>query len=411
VTSQFLHPAGFLDEKMDLTSDLPFWTVHNGLLRTYPPLDADIHCEALVIGGGISGALLAHRLSKKGVDCVLIDRRDIGFGSTSASTALLQYEIDTPLHKLRQQVGAAAAERAYSLGIEAIHRLQKLAGTECGFAFRPSLQIAAKVNHLADLQSEYRTRRQLKFPVRFLNRQELKDCGINGAGALRSSIAGEVDPYRLTHRLLRLACATGLRVFDQTAALRYRHSRSGVTVDTSRGSKVKCHTVFFATGYETRDILPRNVVSLRSTYAFVSEPFESLDWWKDRSLIWGTGDPYIYLRTTADRRVLVGGEDDHVLNPARRDRQIPAKTATLVRRFRKLFPQIQLEPAFGWAGLFGSTKDGLAYIGAHPSFPRAYFALGFGGNGITFSEIASRILTDLFLGRVQPDQKIFRFDR
>jgi glycine/D-amino acid oxidase-like deaminating enzyme len=106
---------------MDLTSELPFWRVRNGLLRVFPPLEKDLRCDALIIGGGISGALLAHRLINSGVECVLINRRDIGHGSTSASTALLQYEIDTPLRQLRLRVGYQAAERAYFLGIEAIH--------------------------------------------------------------------------------------------------------------------------------------------------------------------------------------------------------------------------------------------------------------------------------------------------
>ena len=125
---------------MDLTSDLPFWTVRNGLRRVYPPLEKDVRCDALIIGGGISGALLGHRLVGAGVDCVLIDRRDIGQGSTSASTALLQYEIDTPLFELQKRVGREDAARAYLLGVESIHQLQKLAGKECGFALRPSLQ-------------------------------------------------------------------------------------------------------------------------------------------------------------------------------------------------------------------------------------------------------------------------------
>lgn len=396
---------------MDLTSELPFWTVRNGLLQVYPPLVSDIRCDALIVGGGISGALLAHRLAKRGVECVLIDRRDIGHGSTSASTALLQYEIDTPLHQLRLQVGNYAAERAYSLGIEAIQQLQKLAGKECGFALRPSLQIATRTRDVGGLKKEYLARRKLNFAVTMLDRWDLRQCGIEGAGALRSRIAAEVDPYRLTHHLLRLACSGGLRIFDRTNALRYSHSRSHVTVDTDRGPKIRCGAIFFATGYETRDILPEKIVTFKSTYALVSEPIADLDWWKDRSVIWGTGDPYIYMRTTTDNRVLIGGEDDGVLNPKRRDRQIPSKTVRLVRRFNALFSHAQIEPAFGWAGLFGSTKDGLAYIGCHPSFPRAYFALGFGGNGITFSEIASRILTDLFLGRQDRDEKIFRFDR
>jgi glycine/D-amino acid oxidase-like deaminating enzyme len=138
---------------------------------------------------------------------------------------------------------------------------------------------------------------------------------------------------------------------------------------------------------------------------------DSLKWWKDRALIWGTGDPYLYMRTTSDNRVIVGGEDDGILEPRRRDNQIASKTKLLNRRFGKLFPAIKIEAAFSWAGTFGSTKDGLGYIGAHPSFPLAYFALGFGGNGITFSEIATGILADLFMGRKNPDAKVFQFNR
>jgi glycine/D-amino acid oxidase-like deaminating enzyme len=165
----------------------------------------------------------------------------------------------------------------------------------------------------------------------------------------------------------------------------------------------------FATGYETRELLPKNIVRFQSTYAFVSEPIANLNWWQDHSLIWGTGDPY--MRTTNDRRVLVGGKDDSVLNSQRRDRQVNRKTGELIRRFHSVFPSVSIEPAFAWAGVFGSTKDGLGYIGKHPSFPNAYFALGFGGNGITFSQIAARVITDLFTGTQNPDAKVFAFER
>ncbi len=396
---------------MDLTSDLPFWTVKNGLMQVYPPLTEPLRCDALIIGGGISGALLGHKLAKEGVDCALLDRRDIGHGSTSASTALLQYEIDTPLYKLRRQVGNEAAERAYCLGVESIARLQKLAGKDCGFALRPSMQIAVRKSDAAGLEKEYRARRQLGLAVAMLDSKQLRRAGIEGAAALRSGVAAEVDPYRFTHRLLQLARSHGLRVFDRTAALHYEAAGGHVSVVTDRKVNVTCKNVFFATGYETRDILPKNLVRLKSTYALVSEPLSDLQWWPDRAVIWGTGDPYLYMRTTSDNRVIVGGEDDSILDPRSRDRQIAKKTSRLVRRFVKLFPQTHIEPAFGWAGVFGSTKDGLGYIGNHPSFPHAYFALGFGGNGITFSEIASHILADLYLGRKNKDEKVFRFDR
>ena len=95
----------------------------------------------------------------------------------------------------------------------------------------------------------------------------------------------------------------------------------------------------------------------------------------------------------------------------RRDALISQKTRTLVKKFGRLFPDLQLEVAYAWAGTFGETKDGLAYIGVHPRFPHACFALGYGGNGITFSLIAAEIIRDYFLGRTNRDAHLFRFGR
>jgi glycine/D-amino acid oxidase-like deaminating enzyme len=87
------------------------------------------------------------------------------------------------------------------------------------------------------------------------------------------------------------------------------------------------------------------------------------------------------------------------------------KTAWLVRRFGAMFPGAEFEAAYAWAGTFGETKDGLAYIGPNPEWPNAYFALGYGGNGITMSVVAARLITDHYLGRENPDAEIFRFGR
>ena len=78
---------------MDLVSPQPFWPLRNGLLGVYPPLKRDITCDVVVLGGGISGAFVAETLAREGLDVVVLDKREIGGGSTSASTALLQYEI------------------------------------------------------------------------------------------------------------------------------------------------------------------------------------------------------------------------------------------------------------------------------------------------------------------------------
>ncbi len=66
---------------------------------------------------------------------------------------------------------------------------------------------------------------------------------------------------------------------------------------------------------------------------------------------------------------------------------------------------------YRWAGTFGETKDGLAYIGQIRQMPRCYFALGFGGNGITYSAIAAEIIREAMAGRQHSDAHLFRFDR
>ena len=136
---------------MDLVSGCPFWPLKNGLLGIYPPLDADMSCEIAVVGGGISGSLTAHRLVEAGVDVLLLDRRDIASGSTAASTSLLQYDTDLPLHRLIARVGESAAVRSYRLGVDAIGELEKIARAlkrPCDFTRRDSLYLARTAHDL-----------------------------------------------------------------------------------------------------------------------------------------------------------------------------------------------------------------------------------------------------------------------
>jgi glycine/D-amino acid oxidase-like deaminating enzyme len=132
---------------MDLRSGHAFWPIQNGLIHTYPPLSTDATCEVVVLGAGITGALVAHRLANEGVDVIVLDRRDVATGSTAASTALLQYEIDTPLSRLMTMIPEADAVRAYRLGLEAINQIEALVNTlgdPCGFSRHKSLQFASR---------------------------------------------------------------------------------------------------------------------------------------------------------------------------------------------------------------------------------------------------------------------------
>ena len=111
---------------MDLSTGLPFWLVKNGLPYDYPQLAKNINCDVVILGGGITAAINAFILIEADIPCVLIEKRSIGLGSTIATTALLQYQIDTPLSKLIELRGEEHTRKAYLLCAESINTLEKI---------------------------------------------------------------------------------------------------------------------------------------------------------------------------------------------------------------------------------------------------------------------------------------------
>lgn len=401
---------------MDLTSGYPFWPINSGLIGVYPALKDDLQCDVAVIGAGITGALVSHLLVRAGASVVVLDRRDAGMGSTSASTALLQYEVDTPLVDLIGMVGEADAVRSYLLCLEAILKLEALVdelGLEVGFERKRSLYMASRRRDRKALREEYEARRACGIRLDFLEPDEIAArFSFSAPAALLSYDAAQVDAYRLAHGLLKVSQEAGARIYDRTAVVGYEHEADGVVLTTERGCKLRARKVVMAAGFETQEYLKRRLVNFRSSYALVSEPAGAVPGWgEDQCLIWESARPYVYLRTTSDGRVLMGGEDDPFDNELARDRRLPKKVERLTRRFAELFPQAGLEVAYSWAGTFGETEDGLPFIGTTDEFPNAYFALGYGGNGITYSMIAAEIIRDLFCGTPNADASIFRFDR
>ena len=51
---------------MDLKSGYPYWAVKNGLMHPFPPLQVDLRCDVAIVGGGITGALIADELAGHG---------------------------------------------------------------------------------------------------------------------------------------------------------------------------------------------------------------------------------------------------------------------------------------------------------------------------------------------------------
>lgn len=377
-------------------------------------LEADIRCDVAIVGGGITGALVAEHLTAMGRDVVLIDREREGFGSTAASTAMLQWEIDLKLSELAALYGFAAAAEVYRLSFQAVEGLRRLIGDltlTCGFSPRQTVYLAAGESGPRELLAEAGLRERAGLPGSFVEHAALREAfGFDRAAAIVSPGSAEADPLSLCHGLLGVSAQRGARLL-RDEAIGFDGAGRSAAVTLASGHVVEASSVVLATGYAMPDIVSDDLHRVASSWAIATVPQEPQALWSGPALVWEASEDYCYCRTTADGRIVFGGEDEDFDDPDRREALGPEKTKALQARLHALIPQARLALDHAWSGAFGQTEDGLPLIGRVPGHPRLLAAYGYGGNGITFSFMASRLIGLLVEGREKRWFRHFAIDR
>lgn len=401
---------------MDLTSNEPFWLLKNGIITSYPSLKENTECDILIIGGGITGSLIAHQCIADGYDTVVVDRREIATGSTSATTAMLQYEIDVPLFEMCKMIGEEGALRAYKSCEQAIDRLEELSqeiDSKAGFTKKKSLYFTSVRRHAKWLRTEFECRKKNGFAVEWLSPKEIFERYQleNTFGGILSEQGASMDAFRFAHELLNFNAEKGLRIFDKTEVEDMKFENGYNIAELTSGPTIKCRKVIYCNGYESKELIGGSFVKLKSTYAIVSEIDQDKFVKQKDTLFWNTNSPYLYMRTTDDERLLVGGADISFKNDKARDLLLDKKKKEIEKELRVIFPHYRFYTDFTWAGTFGETRDGLPYIGEHRDFPNSFFVLGFGGNGITFSVTGMEMVSFFLQNRLHPLTEYFRFGR
>ncbi|PYZ97444.1 hypothetical protein CR205_02265 [Alteribacter lacisalsi] len=389
---------------MKLHTGSLYWPTTLKQFPSYPKLEEPAECDVLVIGGGMSGAIMAYRLSEYNVNTILVEQNTVASGSSSANTGLLQYANDKMLHSFTKKLGEETAVQFYKRCLKAIDDLEvtvRRLEYKCDFTRRKSLFYASSRSDVKKLRKEFETLRKHHFPVSLLEPHEIRSIfPFEKDLAILSDLDAEVNPFKLTTALVRQAHKNGVQVYENTEVLGHDFSGTQGGNHTFRTPKgvIEAKHVIYCTGYATAEFATIKKAVLNRTYAIVTHPVKDLSAWHDRALIWETKQPYLYMRTTPDNRIIAGGLDEPVSEPAEEPGVLREKGDELLELVRWHFPHISnLAIAHEWSAAFGESKDGLPFIGKHPKHKNVYFLLGYGGNGTVYSALGADIIKDLIL--------------
>jgi glycine/D-amino acid oxidase-like deaminating enzyme len=396
------------------------WLKHDPPPATrYPVLRGHHDTDIAIVGGGMTVAMTAEAFTRAGARVMVLEAARVGLGSTAASTALLLQEPDYDLRALSEKYGKRAARRVWTLSHDAarqfiatIRRLQ----IDCDLHERDSLYYTLSEDRARALQRELTQRRDAGLPARWLGPSALRRAsGIDGAGAIRTSGNALLNPLAACAGLMQAATANGARVFERSTINRIRQTDNGVRLYARHGM-VDAPQVVIATGYATKYFRPlAGRFTMRRTYVLATNRIGALDRRRlglGKVMLWDTERPYHYVRWTPDHRLLLGGADRPVTPGANRARQFAAATTALREYFESMYPVLsKIGYDTAWEGLFAMTPDSLPYIGPHRLYPNHAFALGYGGNGMTFAALAARVLVEQWRGIRSPDHELFAFNR
>jgi glycine/D-amino acid oxidase-like deaminating enzyme len=387
---------------MRLHNGRTFWQTTKTLKPVFVKRDIAPRYDAVIVGGGMSGALCAYTLAQEGLSVAILDKGEMGAGSTLANTGLLQFSNDIMLHQLMRQIGTEPAVRFYRRCREAVEQLAQIAGSldeSCGLIRRSSLYYASSDHDIGALQQEYEALSRYGFGPEYWTRRKITEqYPFSKPAALVTHGDAEVNPYLLNRGILEFLNRKGVHIFEHTEAGESADTGKHVELHTSAGVFRASHLIY-ATGYAAPPFLHDAGADLNRSYAIATTPVQNLSAWRNRVLIWETRRPYFYLRTTTDGRIIAGGLDEDKPETPHSIERIASRARRLLEEIRKLFPMLQVEAEYAWGAVFGESADNLPVIGRHPSRDRIYYLLGYGGNGTVYSMLGSHIIRETILGR------------
>lgn len=350
-------------------------------------LQNNIECEVLIIGAGMAGILIGHKLKEKGINPIIIEANIIGGGITANTTAKISLHHNLIYDKLIKNFGEEKAKLYLDANNEALKEYENLCkNIECNFEKKDS--------YIYTLQDREKILREVNAINNLgINAQFVEDIDLPFSikGAVKVSDQAQFNPLSFLKHISK-----DLRIFEHTMA----KSINNMIVQTNNG-KIKAHNIVIATHYP-----------------FINTPgYYFLRMYQERSYVIavenGPNINGIYIDEAQDgysfrnyNNLLFIGGSNH-----RTGKKTQYNDYGILRNCKdRYFPETTEK--YHWATQDCMSLDNIPYIGRFSTkLPNIYVATGFNKWGMTSSMVSAMIISDLITGKNSKYLKVFTPDR
>jgi sarcosine oxidase, subunit beta len=351
----------------------------------------------VVVGGGVIGTSIAFHLAEAGVaDVVLIERDELGAGSTSKAAGGVRAQFSDALNI---QLGARSLRAFADFGARP--------GQEIDFRQLGYLFLLSRQQDVAAFERSIELQNRLGVPSRLIDPGEAKRLSppIDTDGLLAAAFSpddGLATPEAVVQGYAAGARRHGAHLQTACELLDVRLCGEVIqAVVTSKGV-VETPALVCAAGAWSRQVGAMVGVGLPVTpyrrQVLLTEPVPGLP--EQLPMTIDFASSFYFHREGPGLLMGMSLEDEPPgFNLARDDAWIPRLAEVLARRAPSL---VDIGIAGGWAGLYEVTPDHNALIGETPQPTRLLYATGFSGHGFLQGPAVGEVVRDLFLGRQPP---------
>jgi gamma-glutamylputrescine oxidase len=373
--------------------------------QSFPALQGSTSCDVAVVGGGLAGLSAALELRQRGLDVVLLEAQQVGYGASGRNGGQAIHGLACEQSTIEEQLGLDEARRIWAMSIEALDLLrERIREHRIDCDWRDGyLGLAVNARKGSELAAwADRIESVYGYP---LGRVVHADIGRWIASpryhsGVHDPRSGHLHPLKYTLGIARAAAAAGARLHERSPVVALVHGAQPLL--RTDGGEVRARQVLLAGNVYLHGIAPAIEPRIMpvGTYIACSEALpqalaDSLV--PTRSAVCDTNFVLDYFRTTNDHRMLYGGRVSY-------STVTPANLAESMRqRMVQTFPQLaSARVEYAWGGFVDISMNRAPDFGRLPAAPGAvrnvYYLQGFSGHGLALTGLAGRVVAEAMAG-------------